>query len=149
MTRQSFYKFQACIIIFACVITGIIHVKDLEQIVFDNYSGLINGMGVMTAFFILAIDKVNIEKLKKTYVGYAEVPTFKRGKKVQILFAEKIINTVITLLNNTFVVLGLSYTALIFFPQTIFATFIIVLLNFNIICGFLFIVSIWHSVDIQ
>lgn len=106
----------------------------------ESYVDILNGLGVMTAFFILVVDKIDNETIREQL--NIKIPIGSKGDT--ILMSKKLINTIFSLTMTMFAVLGLSYIFLLFNLKSVY---LLILLSLYIFGGFVFLLTIWHWVD--
>lgn len=137
--HDSYRLIQVSIFILA-FLSNYFLMKHIEKsVIEDNYAEVLNGFGVMTAFFILALDKIDISVIKKKMNIKVGI-----GRQDEILMSKKLINTIFSLMVSMFFVLGLLYILLIFGEKSFF---LLIYLCFLIFFGFIFLISIWHWID--
>lgn len=106
------------------------------RVIDNNFIDILNGFGVMTAFFILAIDKIDFKVLKDK-LNYE----IKIGRNDKILMSNKMINTIFSLMISMFLLLGYLYIAVIFGRKSLFPLMLLCVMLF---IGFVFLICIWH-----
>jgi hypothetical protein len=104
----------------------------------DNYVGLLNGMGVLMSFFILVIDKMNLNTLNSKYGNLVNIPF----KKNRIKQGSKALNLIFSITFSMFSLLGLQYIILFFDLKIII---LLILLILNIFSGFIIVLVLWHN----
>ncbi|MDE8082136.1 hypothetical protein PT105_05750 [Erysipelothrix rhusiopathiae] len=112
---------------------------DIDQI----YIEMLNGMGILTSFFILVIDKINIRSLGKRYPDIVKAGLF---KKYEINEGTKLMNTLFSLTISMFLILGLSYILLLF---KIKSFYLLIMLIVYIFVSFVITISIWHAFELK
>lgn len=107
----------------------------------NDFVEILNGFGVLTAFYILALDKVDFSYIKSKLKTNRKVFL---GKK-PISFGSKIINTVFSATVSMFILLGLNYLILLFGIKSLL---LLVALGYYLFSGFFLVLILWHSIEI-
>lgn len=102
----------------------------------DEYLGILNSIGILSTFFLLAIEKIDYRALRSEYKK--EV---KFGRKV---FSEGqvLVNTIFSILIVEVVLLGIQYLLFIF---KYFNVALLILSLLYMISGFIVVVGTWHG----
>lgn len=108
----------------------------------SNFITLLNGMGFMTSFFILVIDKINLKRLRASYSKNVSTD-FKRREITQ---GNKMLNTIFSMTLSMFFLLGAQYL-LLFFGIT--QLFLLVLLVMYVFGSFILILMVWHGIEMS
>lgn len=132
-----FFLVSASLVLF--FLTDKLSVIEIESI----YTEILNGMGILTSFFILVIDKINIQSLG---VRYPQKTTCGLTKSHTINEGTKLMNTLFSLTISMFLILGLSYILLLF---RINSVFLLILLIVYIFVSFIIAISIWHTFELK
>lgn len=106
-----------------------------------NYVTLLNGMGVLTSFFILSIDKVNLVNLNSRFKKMENIAFSKK----EIRQGTKALNLIFSLTFSMFILLGMQYILL--FLNKISLLLLIMLIVY-IFAGFIIILGIWHGLEL-
>lgn len=107
------------------------------------YIEMLNGMGILTSFFILVIDKINIRSLSNRYPKIVSTGII---NKFEINEGTKLMNTLFSLTTSMFIILGLSYILLLFKVKSLF---LLILLIVYIFVSFIIAISIWHAFELK
>ena len=102
----------------------------------DSYLGILNSIGILSTFFLLAIEKIDYQGLRNDYKSEVKFgrDSFSEG---QIL-----VNTFFSMLIVEVLLLGLQYILFIFNFQTQYFLFLSIL---YMISGFIIVVGTWHG----
>lgn len=137
--RDSYKSLQLFILALSLVIYLILRNRLNPEIIESSYVDVLNGFGVMTAFFILALDKIDVEKIKKKLTDEVKLK-----KHYSIAMSKKLLNTIFSLMISMFFILCSLYILLIVGVKLLFP---LILLCLFIFIGFIFLICIWHWTD--
>ncbi|KAF0226168.1 MAG: hypothetical protein FD179_999 [Erysipelotrichaceae bacterium] len=122
-------------------ISSLILTNANPEVISENHIVLLNGMGVMTSFFILVIDKLNLARLKTMYTKIEKVPLVKR----EITQGVRMLNFIFSITFSMFILLGTQYIMLLFGEKSMFFLSALMLYVF---IGFIVVLGVWHGLEI-
>lgn len=137
---NSFLNVHFAIILFSFLIDYIVKNYVDSTIVSTNYVSLLNGMGVLTSFFILVIDKMDLGKLNIRFNNLENIPFTKK----QIRQGSKALNLIFSITFSMFVLLAIQYILLFF---NVLFLILLILLIVNIFTGFIIVLVLWHTIE--
>lgn len=139
---HSFISVHIVIILVSAIVYCIYRSNSDSLTIENNYIALLNGMGVLTSFFILVIDKINLQALNEFYRSRENVPFAKR----EITQGAKAINLVFSMTFSMFLLLGSQYILLFFDIKILQLLILLVLYVFG---GFIVVLGIWHGLELK
>lgn len=120
-----------------------LHTKVDFKVNSDLYLNITSSVGILTAFVILAVDKINFKSLICDYNEWVYINFF---SKIQVQFGQKVTNTLFTLITFNVFILAIQYVLLVFGYESVFLIFLSIS---YLVISFLVIVAIWHGLEID
>lgn len=137
----SYILVHILIFVSAHLISFLISKYSSTEVINLNHVVLLNGMGVMTSFFILVIDKLSLTKLKILFTEREKVLLSKR----EITQGLRMINLIFSITFSMFILLGTQYILLLF---DIKYMFLLAALMLYVFVGFVVVLGVWHGLEI-
>ncbi|QIK57778.1 hypothetical protein G7059_07970 [Erysipelothrix sp. HDW6A] len=140
--RSSYFSVHIFLILLSFALYFFIrkyNVLNVDQV----FTEVLNGMGILTSFFILVIDKINVKSLGDRYPNRIRCGFI---KKYSISEGIKLMNTIFSLTISMFAILGTNYILLLFgVKNVVLLTCLIV----YIFVSFIIAISIWHAFELK
>lgn len=109
--------------------------------IYNDYLSILNSLGILGTFFVLALDKINFTKILKNF-----------AKDTHVSFTSKTVpegslltNTLFSIFVAEVVLITLQYVLYMFEIKFIF---LLILSTCYMLVGFVFIVCVWHGIEI-
>lgn len=147
MYKTSYWGNHVVVITISIMICLVFYLGYLPNITSDElillssrYIEILNATGILSTFFVLALDKVNFRKILEHGKKMVDV-----SKTHRVTEGSKITNTLFTFFGNDVLLVGIQYFLYIFGIRCY------VLLIFNLmymISSFIIVANAWHGIEI-
>ena len=140
------YKSVHILVVFVSIVIQIglnIRLSGLEDpIIYRDYLSVLNTLGILGTFFVLALDKINFVKILKSYVRDVHVPLTSKTVPEGSLLT----NTLFSIFIVEVLLITLQYIMYMFEIKLIF---LLILSTCYMLIGFIFVVCVWHGIEIH
>ncbi len=146
--RSSMFIFHAIVFVITFFIYYIFKKYSLDQKTWaTNYVDMLNTIGILSAFYIFALDKLNFGYLASKYPKKQKAYRKWFCKEyVNIPQGEIIINTCLSMVVIEVLLLGIQYLSFIFQKMSVG---ILILSIVYLVVGFVVLVGIWHGTELS
>ena len=102
------------VVIICSVILSMMYFSEKRDISNSDYLGILNTSGLLSAFFILALDKIEFKRIKQGFQKMEPVGLSLFGKRTEITQGNKMTNTMFSFFVNSMLLICTQYILYIF-----------------------------------
>lgn len=110
-------------------------------IIYQDYLSILNTLGILETFFVLALDKINFVKILKNYIQMVHVPLTSKSLPEGSLLT----NTLFSIFISEVLLITIQYLLYMFEVKNLF---LLILSTCYMLIGFIFVVCVWHGIEI-
>ncbi|SJZ60409.1 hypothetical protein [Anaerorhabdus furcosa] len=143
--HSSYKLIHLLIIVLSCLLFLLYINIEIEEVIRNSitfdYLGILNTIGILSTFLVLAVDKINFRELIEKYREVENV-----SKNFSTSQGDRLVNTFFTILISEVILLALQYVLYIFNIEFILLLFLSI---FYLVIGFILIIGTWHGSEIN